>query len=543
MNPLDRITQALAVKSAPLTGAQLNPQRNSGSYGLDGSMFGSGPMAFPGWPDRALDGAPSPERRKQMAMISPWYYSDVSAIAGESGALELQVEERTSPDDDQAELSPVSNHPLEKIWTKPNPFMGHGFVLKFWVWQMYLTGKGYLYFAPDRMGGDLLEMWPVPSSKMKPIGTADAFIDHYEYTISQTQKVIIPAEYICYSRFVNPFDLLDGLAPLNAAFAGIEADLAMSHSNLNFFDKENAIPTAIASLSDSTSDPDFFRIRQDLLENFGRGKRKLLVTRGSDIDFKILAFSPEQMMFDKLREISRVEIDRACGLPDGFWTSRANRANSEHADSVIINTIIWPLGTGLVEDLNVQIVDRHYGDQFVASFKDIRARNVQQEIEQQKLRATYYTVGELRQLDPAPEVNETGYINGDPNDPRNTMLLTEIKPGQPALAAPQSILPQQSTTPASKSVDESPEAATARALTQWQSKAIKRLKAGKSAACQFESDVIPASEQATIRSALGACKSADDVRRVFTDTTVKPVTAADVMSAIKEATKLLEAAQ
>lgn len=529
MNPLDKLARALSVKASYPTGSDLFPQKRGSGFGPLGSMFETGPIAFPGWPDRVTDKAVSPAQKPYVSMTSPWFFGNVRAIAGESGVLELEVMQRKDGADVQAELEPVANHPLEKLWAKPNPFMGHTFVMQFWVWQMYLFGKAFLYFAPERIGGELKEMWPVPAARMKPVGVGDKFVDHYEYTVDANKVINIPAELVCYSRFINPFDALDGLSPLVAAFNGIETDLAMSKWNSNFFGPENAVPTAIATLSDSTSDSDFRQIRQDLLENFGRGKRKLLVTRGDDIDFRILQFNPEQMMFDKLREISRMEIDRACGLPDGFWTSRANRANSEHADSVIVNTIIWPLGVGLVEDLNAQIIPQHYGDDHLASFKDVRQRNIQQELEELKTLMSIYTVAELRQMRPAPEVTEVGWIGGVKDDPRNNLLIAQIAMGQgnPQAAAPAQEVPEGDTANvAEEDVEEEetkPEEVSdavtleevAKALAQWQFKSVKRIKAGRTAACSFKHVAIPEPVALAIELRLTECVTKDDVRDVF----------------------------
>ncbi len=532
MNWIDSLARSLSVKADFPSGAQLYPPRNVGNFGLEGSMF-AGPIAFPGWPDRTDTQGVSAAQKPYVSMTSPWFYGNVKAIAGEAGVLELEVGERKSQGK-QEELEPVANHPLERIWIKPNPFMGHNFVMQFWVWQMYLFGKAYLYFAPDSRTKELTEMWPVPAAKMKPIGTADKFIDHYEYRVKRDAKpIIIPAEYICYSHFVNPFDPMEGLPPMLAAFNGIETDLAMSKWNANFFGPENAIPTAIATLADTTSDPDFKLIREDLLENFGRGKRKLLVTRGGDINFEVLQFNPEQMMFDKLREISRMEIDRACGLPDGYWTSRANRANSEHADSVIVNTIIWPLGVGLVEDLNAQIIPAHYGEEYQAAFKDVRQRNVAQELQEFSAVTSIYTVAELRMMRPAPAVTQVGWINGDKDDPRNNLLVAQIaqgqgkveEPAEPEVAKTDETTEEVETEGEVEEEDKEPTEKDAteevsleevtKALNLWRAKSIKRLHYGRGAACAFKSEALPEPVAVRIEGLLATCESAEAVRELF----------------------------
>ena len=52
-------------------------------------------------------------------------------------------------------------------------------------------------------------------------------------------------------------------------------------------------------------------------------------------------------------------------------------------------------------------------------------------------------------------------------------------------------------------------------IRRWKRKASKRVKDGKSASCEFESDIIPESVNGAILGSLDACKTLEDVTAVF----------------------------
>ena len=494
---------------AALVGHDLYPQARSNSFAWDDAQsFGRRPR----------------QDTPNAAMQSAWFYADVNAIASESSSLQLIVEERA-----EGGWQEVPDHEFARLWAAPNSNMGRGFVTQFWTWQLYLFGKAFLYFAPDASGTSR-EIWPLPTASVKAVGSDERFIDHYTYSVNKDGRRVtyeLPPELICYSRFVNPFDPRDGMAPLVAAGRAIATDSEMSNSNLSFFSDGNAQPTGICRISGTTGDADFLRLRDDIQSNFGHGKHKTLFVRGDDIDYKILQWSPSELMFTELRDVSEREIHRACGVPDGYWSEKANRANAEHADQVLINSVIWPIASNFSEDVQAQVIAPRYGENTRCRFRDIRRRNVDLEIRELDAKKDFYTVEELRTQYPPPKVSEAAWLGGDAADPRNGMLLVELAKLQPLPTEPDAL---------AKSEEPRPEAAPGGAKALWMRKAIKRLKAKGSASCPFESDEIDDGERARIVGALAACKTADEVRAVF-----DPATLDTLVAEVRSARLALEA--
>jgi len=84
---------------------------------------------------------------------------------------------------------------------------------------------------------------------------------------------------------------------------------------------------------------------------------------------------------------------------------------------------------------------------------------------------------------------------------------------RPAAALPPT--PAVETMPSEPVFVEPPPDAAASDLAKWERKAIKRLKSGHAAACEFDSLAIPPARAGAISGALKAAADEDAVRRVF----------------------------
>lgn len=508
------------------------PQTYAGATGLIG---------FPGWPEyeKMKPGARQDEARAKTALTSSWVYADIQAIANEASLSTIEVVERQSSTERDEE---IVNHPLERLWEAPNPFMGRSYVTKFWIWNLLLSGRAALFWVPA--GNELKEVWPVPSFMITAEAHPTEFISRYRFQSTPDAKPIyIDRKYITFSRLVHPFDLRDGLSPLAAVYDAILADLAMRLWNKNFFSKENAAPTGLISVPKDMLDPDIARVRLEIQEFFGgASNRRVAVARAGDLEWKPFDRSQKDMEFLQGREFSRNEIDRAFGFPEGYWSSTASRANAEGAVARMIENAVWPHLVMLGEDMNAQTVPVWYGEQFRATFADIRPRNRALEQSEFNTYKVVKTVNELRadlKLDPFED-----------DDPRGMMLLDELAKqaaiaGTPAAelidaAAPEEEEPDPTSMPpaelpegdgADMEADDGsnptdadqlapePDALDAEGKAidrrRWQTKAIKALREGRSAAVAFTPEHLTPEEVASLSEALKAAQTAQDVRAVF----------------------------
>lgn len=514
---LARIASAFGYqqKALPPPGALYQPQQ--------GMSFS--PISWPGWAEyeKHIPNQSADEGRARTAVSSSWVYACINAIANEASVARLVVKQRTEGGDED-----VDNHPLELLWEAPNPFMGRSFLVTFWMWQRLLLGKGYLYWVPGA-DGEIKEVWPVPALMLHPIPDEKKFIGGYLFKARPDAKPVrIDARYITYSRIVHPFDIRDGLSPLAAAFVDIEAELAMAKWNRSFFSQENATPEGMITVSKDMLDPDIARVRQEIADFFGGGKRRVAVARAGDMDWKPFGRSQKDMEFLQGRTYSGEAIMRVFGIPAGYFAKDATRANSEGAKATMIENAVWPHLVALAEDLNAQTLPAFWGEDMRVMFDDIRPRNRALELEEFKTYMAVKTVNELRRSIDLDELED--------DDKRGPLFVKEIEMGAAApdeeaeeeAVDPESMPPAElpegddeaaADVPAEieEAPDEEPADAPTKALhlRQWQTKALKAVKAGRSAAVSFESAAIPAGERARVLEALKAAQDAAAVKAAF----------------------------
>jgi HK97 family phage portal protein len=541
-----------ALKAAPPPPGAMYQQQSSPSFY---------PINFPGWAEyeRERAGTARDEARAKTAVSSSWVYACVNAIANEGSVARLVVKTRTSDTGEED----VENHDLERLWEAPNPFMGRSFLVSFWFWQRLLLGKAYLYWVPDS-AGRIVEVWPVPALTLTPIKDPKRFISGYWFKARPAaQPIRIDARFVTYSRIPHPFDIYDGLSPLAAAMVDVEAELAMAAWNRSFFSNENATPEGMITVAKDMLDPDIARVRQEIADFFGGGKRRVAVARAGDMDWKPFGRSQKDMEFLQGRTHSGEAIMRVFGIPAGYFAKEATRANSEGAKATMIENAVWPHLVALAEDLNAQTLPAHWPDPNLrVGFDDIRPRNRALEMQEWAAMQPFTLVNELRKLANLEELPE--------DDKRGGLLVKEIEMGaaapdapgdaEMAEADPESLppaeLPENGADAATGDVPPEveteegaiPADATAKALPlarstlteiaeagrraneagpvansearfldlrRWERKALAAVKAGKRAAVKFASDAIPADEAAAIRAALETAQDAAAVKAAF----------------------------
>jgi HK97 family phage portal protein len=425
MGILADIAAALATKAAvPAPGALYqNPMAGTGS-----SIPVAGPIAFQGYNNQH-----SEQQRAASAMSHYAVYSNIRAIAQELSTAQLVMQQ---PAKGKKKAKPLDDHPFAERWSHPNPFMGRSFVAQYWTIQMKLFGRGFLFLTPDEDGG-IAEIWPVPSLMVDVLPSPDptlaawsqerGYITGYAFRSQPSDKpTFLPSKNVVYSRYPHPFDIRDGLAPLAAGNMTVALDKAMSRWNEKFFSKDNAMPAVGIFLPRETQAGDFLRVRNEIFEFFGGGNRRTLVARAGDVDVKTWNVSQTDMQFTKGREFNEKELDRLFNVPSGYWDGDANRANAQHAKAVLVEQAVWPDLEMLSEDLNVQVIPEWYDDGAIASFKDIRPRNRQLELEELEKYQPIRTINELREM--------IGDEPFDEADPRGEMLVAQVGPWAQAQA-------------------------------------------------------------------------------------------------------------
>lgn len=522
-NFLHRLGDALQAYKAVPGPAQLYPPQTQagGPYWL----------TWQGWAAEEARSQGVDEQRVKKAVQSPSVFANMRAIATEFSSSEIVVKERKGEG-----LEDVENHELELLWEAPNPDMGRSFVMEFWAWSYTLPGKAYLYWLPAQ--GKIKELWPIPPFMIKAVPDTKEFIGGYAFKARpDAQPILIPREYVTYSHSVNIFDARDSLSFLVAGMTPIESEIAMGMWNHNFFDEGNGIPDGLISVNKDTLDSDLARIRQEIRDFFGGTKRGLAIARETDMKYQAWGRTQKDAEFTQGIELVSKQIGRLMGFPDGYWSESANRANAEQARATMIAGAVWPLLVRLSEDMNAGVVRRWWGEQYRAEFKDIRPEDRALKIQELQFYAQIETINELRKRIGSDELD----------DPRGEMFIVEVGKGTPIPATPAAEMtdeyvqeqedevaqleaeagvdeggeaPEGEAEPMDETTEAGPpaeEEAPAKALdlARWERKALKALRAGRSAAVRFDSVAIAPADHERISTALQDARTAEAVKAAF----------------------------
>jgi HK97 family phage portal protein len=448
------------------------------------------------------------EEQERLAITSAWVYSDIKAIANEASRAEIELYQSKDGKNEA-----VTGHPFQQLLRRPNSHMGRSYLWQYTFWWWLLRGEAYWWLV-ENGAGELAEIWPIPSTRMAPIPDPAKYISYFAYYPRHGEPPVkIPTRYVCFFRFPNPFDFHRGLSPLSAYRLAVEADQSAATWNRDTFTHEVTLRTLL-SLPQDISKPNFEVLRQEIVGELEEHRKRFLVVRAGDLKAETLGLSHKDMEFLAGREFTRKEIDRVFGIPEGFWSEKANRANAEAARASFIEFAVWPLLKMMAEEITAQAVMPRYGPELLAEFEDIRPRDRdllirerRQYWEVQSLNAARAELGLAEYDGPLAEV-----IGGLPVPlATNSQFVLSLAGIAPTGGPGGGVLPGGG--PEGKGL--SP--AAREDLRRWKSIALRRRRGGEDpAGYEFESEHLPGEMATAIKAALARATTEEGVRAAFT---------------------------
>lgn len=456
----------------------------------------------------------SDEQIERLAVTSGWVASNISLVAQTLCAIPFGVFEKTSDEG----MREIILHPFEVLFEWPNEFMDQAWLIEYSVWWYQLRGESYWWLVPDR-SGQLAEIWPIPASRMQPVPDPKTYIKGYAYKMKQGGKtILIPKEQVCFVRRPNPFDYHRGMSPISAFRMTLESDTSAAKWNRDTFENELVLRMMI-NLPQDTSDPVYHSLKQELIDELQNKGRRWWIGRAGDVDIKELGMKPKDVEFLALREFARKEVDRVYGIPEGFWSESATRANADAARTTFIENAVWPIATKFHHAISGQILRRYYGEQFRGRFADARPRDRR------------LLVLERRQYWMVSKVNEARIELGKPplpdDDPRGDLFVSEL---QPQRGVP--ITTVQTMSPYNQGEGQDEKALlllppsvqglvlkeAQEDLRRWKSIELRRLEEGQQVGTyEFETESIPLEVQNEVNLYLEEAVTEDDIREIFED--------------------------
>jgi hypothetical protein len=284
----------------------------------------------------------------------------------------------------------------------------------------------------------------------------------------------------------------------------LQTDLSASKWLRDNFDKGCTLQQLI-SLPKDTADPVFRKRQAEIQDEMEDKRSRYMIVRAGEVTVDAVSMSSKEADALAHRQFNRDEIDRVFGYPEGYWSAKANRANSEAAKASLIEQAVWPLACDLAGDATVQIVRRNYEDDLRCEPEDFRPRDRVLALAEQK---QHWTVKRIKEARAELGLEPLG-------DERDDLLVPELqKQSVPdsGEAAPENAAHAEQAF-SEKALDF--EACSAD-LRKWQSIALRRLKNGEPPGeYEFESMYIPSEVHDDILSNLKSARSEGEVKAAF----------------------------
>jgi len=452
-----------------------------------------GPLDVPTMDDEAQ------QRTERRAVTSPWAFSDAQLITREFSRADFYVEEQGS----DGKWARVEGHEYETLQSRPNPdsrFMDRSFVLQYTAWWLLVRGEAYWWQVEDNAGG-LMQLLPIPASRMRPIPDPTKYIAGFLYTPRHGQKPEpIPVEKTCYFRTPNIFDYHRGLSALSAAKLELETDHSAATWNRDTFIKEASL-RLLLGLPKEMGRRDYETRKTELEELLAEKGLRYIISRAGDLTATVLDSTHKDLEYMEGRIQNREAIDRVFGVPAGFWAKEASRANTEAARATLIEFTVYPMHVATAEAITSQIIIPRWGDGLRGKFEDIRPRDRKLLVVERRQYWQVKTVDEARK--------DLGLVELDDALLGNTLVPLATKPAQAGSGLPFMSMPTKAEQDRSCRED----------LRRWQSVALRRLGKGEQpGGYDFVSEHIPADAAANVRALLVDASTSEEVKAIFAAT-------------------------
>ena len=330
------------------------------------------------------------DQKRRIAVTVSWIYSDIRLFANTFASANGEVKQIEGE-----QLNSVKNHPFELLLRNPNDMMDLSFLWIYTIKWMQLKGNAYWYLAP-RAGNekDIAEVWPIPADRVKPIPDKEKMIRGYQYTTLAGQAKVIRPEYVVHFQFPNPFTLLDGEVPLNAALLAMETEIGTGKFQRDTYVSGRGMPRSIISLPEETGERDFVALSAQIRHDFEE-EQKIIITRSGDVKATTLGLTQKEMELIGQREFTRDELD----VVFLGYELHGKQSESELRQRyrMFQDTIIHPTHRLVAGQISVQALHRFYGKDLIYEFDDIRTQDRALNVQERNVYWRVKTFNEARQ--------------------------------------------------------------------------------------------------------------------------------------------------
>ena len=270
---------------------------------------------------------------------------------------------------ERAALPVGPDHPAQRLLDRPNPFWTRGELWRATETSLGLWGAAF--WGLERRDGEVVEIWPLRSDRMRVVPDEQAYVKGFVYVGAGHTLVPYVAEDVVWIRYFNPLDELAGLSPMAplrlSADMGIEA-LRANRNNLS----NDSTPGMIIETMDTPTDyelKEFYERWEARYQGVDRVRRPALL--GSGMRATNLGFSPKDMEYiQSLQCWSLEDVCRVFGVPKAMLgdTERITFSNFRTARRVFWEDTILPQLSFYQEALQQWLLPNFGDPSLVAEF-------------------------------------------------------------------------------------------------------------------------------------------------------------------------------
>lgn len=455
-----------------------------------------------------------------------WISTAVKYVAQQGAIVPLHVSRKGSTG-----LEEVIGHELIDLLKRPNPLQSRFELLEGTLSYLSLCGDAYWWL--NKVGGKPVEIWLLPSDRVKPEPDGKMFLKGYKFFAGGSIPEPLEVDEVVHFKNYNPKTLFEGMSDFRSTRMDAKTDLSMAKWNAKNFGENNGRLPGLIAFKDWVDDTAWEDIKKQTEESAKRRSIMLLRGTGDGVQWLQNTLSQKDMEFINGRQFTKEEIFNlvAPGLAS-VLSVNATEANSKSGKATMIDFSVWPRLTSVAEKITNDLLPL-YGEGLEAWWDDIRVTDRVIGLQEQREYAKTHTIDETRKKfygdGPLPgergqrlpdEIGTTGTAGG--NDPAVGGALDQ-NPGQQR-AQVQDIGQDVGDEPRPNT----PTGKVAADLAIWQRKAINRFKAGKRLDFDFESDAIPARTKEVILLSLNGCSSVDEIKSAFEQVDIGSATSDDV---------------
>jgi HK97 family phage portal protein len=222
----------------------------------------------------------------------------------------------------------ATDHPVLEVLRKANS-IDDGFGLATTrILFLELTGNAYLHPVFDSALNIPVELWTMPSHRVKILPTVEGLVGGYRYGIDTQAEVDFAVDEVIHFKRPNPRSLLYGLGKVEAAWSVIQQSEAMHEMDYSFYENM-ARPDYAIIVKGGAGREQLDRFETKVREALqGTRKSGKFMAISGDVEMQPLSFPPKDLMG---REDVVEEIAAIFGVPVSML--KANDPNLAAAKS------------------------------------------------------------------------------------------------------------------------------------------------------------------------------------------------------------------